>query len=117
MTIGSIIHITAGTIGLLSGFFALATQKGKLKHREAGKTYLVSMVIMTLTGALLAYQASVNITVFSRSCNISSGHHQLVDYKKSLCRHSSFESMLFSPGSFDFIIWVVLVCKSVSWIH
>lgn len=65
MTFELVIHISAGTVGLISGTIALLTQKGGANHRLAGKLYFVSMVIMALTGLHIAYLAPVYITVLA----------------------------------------------------
>ena len=50
-----IVHIGAGTVGLLSGAAALLFRKGSRRHRIAGKLFVVSMVSMAASASLLAY--------------------------------------------------------------
>ena len=48
------LHIGAGSVGLLSGAAALYFRKGSPLHRLAGKTFVVSMLIMSTIGASVA---------------------------------------------------------------
>lgn len=48
------IHITAGGLGLLSGFGALAFRKGETLHRAAGTLFFGAMLFMSGLGAILA---------------------------------------------------------------
>src|ERR1700751_232784 len=41
-----LVHICAGTVGLLSGTVALSIRKGSLRHALAGKVFVVSMLTM-----------------------------------------------------------------------
>jgi len=55
MTVGLWIHIPAGVAGLLSGAAAFYFRKGSKLHNLAGRVFVWSMMIMTLSGALLGY--------------------------------------------------------------
>lgn len=48
------IHILAGLLALLFGYAALYAAKGATMHRKAGLGFVVSMIVMSLTGALIA---------------------------------------------------------------
>jgi hypothetical protein len=48
------IHIIAGSIVLLAGYVALYTAKGSAVHRGSGRLFVYAMLIMTLTGAVMA---------------------------------------------------------------
>lgn len=48
------LHIGAGSVGLLAGAAALLFRKGSPLHRLAGKTFVVSMLIMSTIGASVA---------------------------------------------------------------
>lgn len=50
-----ILHIAAGTAGLLSGLAALLLRKGSGGHRAAGKIFVVSMAIMAANASVLGY--------------------------------------------------------------
>ena len=51
-------HIPGGTIGLLSGFLALALRKGSRRHRLVGRVFAVSMICMGGAAAWLAVMKS-----------------------------------------------------------
>jgi uncharacterized membrane protein len=49
-----ILHVSAATIGLLSGFAALGFRKGARMHRQAGTVFFISMLLMAASAAYLA---------------------------------------------------------------
>jgi uncharacterized membrane protein len=49
-----LVHIVAGSIGLLSGYVALFVTKGATLHRRAGTVFVWVMLTMTMTGALIS---------------------------------------------------------------
>lgn len=49
-----LIHIVAGSAALLSGAAALTLRKGGRLHGRVGTVFFASMVVMTLTGAVIA---------------------------------------------------------------
>jgi uncharacterized membrane protein len=55
-TIASILpaHILAGMLALLFGYVALSAKKGATVHRKAGLAFVFAMIVMSLTGALIA---------------------------------------------------------------
>jgi hypothetical protein len=50
-----LIHITAGTLGIFSGFLAMALRKGSPRHRLVGNVFTVSMLTMSSVAAYMAY--------------------------------------------------------------
>ena len=48
------IHVAAGLVGILSGGVALFALKGGARHRRSGMVFVYSMLVMSLTGALVA---------------------------------------------------------------
>src|ERR1700689_2935635 len=48
------LHITAGTLGMLSGFVAAFLRKGSRRHGLAGDVFVVSMLVLSATGVYLA---------------------------------------------------------------
>lgn len=54
-TLTVLFHVTAGSIGLLSGAAAMSLRKGSDRHRRAGNVFVVSMLLMAATGALLGF--------------------------------------------------------------
>jgi hypothetical protein len=53
-----VLHITGGTVGLLSGFPAMFLRKGSRSHSAAGIIFAISMLIMAACGTYLAVQKS-----------------------------------------------------------
>ncbi len=49
------IHITAGTVGILTGFLAMFLRKGSPRHRLVGNVFVVSMLVMALVASYMAY--------------------------------------------------------------
>ena len=49
-----LVHITAGGLGILTGFVALYAAKGKRLHRKSGLLFVYAMLVMASTGALIA---------------------------------------------------------------
>lgn len=49
-----LLHITGGTVGLLSGFLTIALRKGSNRHRIAGYVFVDSMLTIASAGAYLA---------------------------------------------------------------
>jgi hypothetical protein len=49
------IHIAGGTLALVFGYVALVAAKGGTVHRKSGLFFVASMVVMSLTGAFIAY--------------------------------------------------------------
>ena len=59
-----LVHISAATIGLLSGTGAMAFRKGSRLHGLAGNVFVVSMLTMSSAGAYLAFRKSEMGNVF-----------------------------------------------------
>lgn len=49
-----VLHIVAGSLGLLSGYIALYAAKGAALHRKSGMLFVYSMLAMTACGLVLA---------------------------------------------------------------
>ena len=49
-----LIHIAAGSVGIVTGYLALAAAKGAGLHRRSGMAFVYSMVVMALSAAWLA---------------------------------------------------------------
>ncbi len=49
-----LIHVAAGTVGLLCGFVALYSVKGMTLHRKSGIIFVYAMLAMAVFGAVLA---------------------------------------------------------------
>lgn len=53
-----ILHISGGTVGLLSGAAALSFRKGSRAHGVAGTVFFISMLTASAAGAYLGYRKS-----------------------------------------------------------
>ncbi|WP_263353126.1 DUF2306 domain-containing protein [Acidicapsa acidisoli] len=53
-----ILHILAGTVGLLSGTFAIAVRKGSRLHRASGNIFTVAMITLASSALCLAIMKS-----------------------------------------------------------
>ncbi len=49
-----LLHIIAGTLGMLSGFVAVFLLKGSRRHGLAGKVFVISMLGLSASGTILA---------------------------------------------------------------
>src|SRR6202020_3245145 len=49
-----ILHILGGTVGLLSGTFAIAVRKGGRLHRASGNIFTLAMLTLASSGFCLA---------------------------------------------------------------
>jgi len=54
MTAGVWIHVIAGIVALISGYFALAVRKGSSPHRRAGALFVLTMTVMAISATMLA---------------------------------------------------------------
>jgi uncharacterized membrane protein len=48
------IHIAAGSVAIVAGFVAVFARKGARLHRGSGTSFVYAMVILSLTGAVIA---------------------------------------------------------------
>jgi uncharacterized membrane protein len=48
------VHILGGIVALLCGYVALYALKGSTLHRKSGLGFVIAMIVMSLTGALIA---------------------------------------------------------------
>jgi len=59
-----LLHVTSGSVGLLSGAVALSFRKGSRPHGIAGTVFLISMLTASADGALLGLRNSEMDNVF-----------------------------------------------------
>jgi hypothetical protein len=52
------LHIVGGTLGILSGFVAVFLRKGSRQHGVAGSIFVIAMLCLSSTGAILAIMKS-----------------------------------------------------------
>ena len=53
-----LLHIVAGTFGMLSGYVAVSLLKGSRRHGLAGNVFVISMLILSASGVYLALMKS-----------------------------------------------------------
>jgi len=53
-----LLHIIAGTLGMLSGFVAVFLRKGSRRHGVAGNVFVVAMLCLSASGVYLAVMKS-----------------------------------------------------------
>jgi uncharacterized membrane protein len=59
MTMTLMLHVLAGTLGLLSGYLALYTTKGAPLHRRAGTVFVYAMLAMCALGFIVSATRNV----------------------------------------------------------
>jgi uncharacterized membrane protein len=64
-SINMLVHVVAGSLAVLAGALALLTKKGAKSHRQFGKVFLLSMIVMAIEGALIAYLKPMMISVLA----------------------------------------------------
>jgi uncharacterized membrane protein len=60
-----LVHILGGILGFLSGSIALVARKGARLHRWSGDVFVVSMLCMAASGAVLALMRSQRLNVLA----------------------------------------------------
>jgi hypothetical protein len=53
-----LLHIGAGTLGMLSGFVAVFLRKGSRRHGLAGSVFVIAMLVLSASGVYLALMKS-----------------------------------------------------------
>src|SRR5690606_2127059 len=56
-------HIVAGAVALASGVIAIIARKGSKPHRLAGTAFVLSMLLMAVSGGYIAFLTDDRITV------------------------------------------------------
>jgi len=59
-----VLHVSGGTIGLLSGAVSLTFRKGSRPHRVAGTVFFISMLVAAAAGTYLGYRNTEMDNVF-----------------------------------------------------
>src|SRR5271167_1857424 len=100
-----VLHIAAGTLGMLSGFVAIFFRKGSRRHRLAGNVFVISMLSLSASGVYLAFMKSQPGNVLGGTLTF-----YLVATAWITARHRDGE-----PGIFDWgAILVVLAVGAVT---
>jgi hypothetical protein len=103
-----VLHIFAGTLGLLSGTVAMSFRKGSRGHRVAGNVFVISMLSMAAAAVYLAAMKHDNN-------NIGGGilAFYLVATAWATATHRDGETSIFDWGA----LLVPLALGIGSWIH
>jgi hypothetical protein len=59
------LHIIGGTVGLLSGYLAIFAAKGSSLHRKSGLLFVGAMLLMGLSGSLIAAVTGAGLSVIA----------------------------------------------------
>jgi uncharacterized membrane protein len=99
-------HIAAGAMALLFGFIAITSTKGNARHKQVGKIYLVSMLILGLTGIVVAVARDIPLSmlngavicyfVLSSLSAIRNAEYEISVFDKYLTILSSFLVLAFA---------------------
>lgn len=60
-----IIHITSGSIGILSGMIAMFLRKGAKKHKNIGSVFFISMLLMCTSATYLAFFQPYKVNIIA----------------------------------------------------
>lgn len=58
-------HICAGAIGLLAGYAVIFIKKGQVSHKYLGRTYVLAMLSLGLTGTYIAVVREVPLSILN----------------------------------------------------
>ncbi|MCF6436851.1 hypothetical protein [Pseudoalteromonas sp. MMG022] len=58
-------HIASGTVAVLAGYTALFMKKGGVGHIKAGRWFVIAMVLMAITGSVVAFIKPMMISVIA----------------------------------------------------
>lgn len=59
------IHITGGSVAILSGFAAVLSRKGERVHRAAGAIFVLAMLVMATTASYMAFRLDQTGNMFA----------------------------------------------------
>jgi hypothetical protein len=97
-------HICAGTVGMLSGFAAVSFRKGSHWHRVTGMVFVVSMLILSVSGMYLAFARHETGNVLGGALTF-----YLVATAWSIARRRDGVANLFDWGALPIALAVVAV--------
>ena len=101
-----LLHIITGSIAVIAGVLALIQKKGQKPHRLSGKVFVISMTIMALSGAYIAYLKPMMITLIAGfyTLHLVLTAYMVVKSPEKTCTQFDYYTPLSSCG---------LVCLSV----
>ncbi|MEA5460855.1 hypothetical protein VB796_17480 [Arcicella sp. LKC2W] len=107
------LHITAGTVALITGMIAIFAKKGGLSHRKAGQWYFWAMLTVCVT-AILRFRLSPSIifltmiAIFSFYLNFSG--KRILNFKK---KDKPFQFIDWSMAYFTLSCGIVMCLSSI----
>lgn len=101
-----LLHIITGSIAVIAGVLALIQRKGQSPHRLSGKFFVISMSIMALSGAYIAYLKPMMITLIAGfyTLHLVLTAYMIVKSPEKTCTQFDYYTPLSSGG---------LVCLSM----
>ena len=107
------LHILTGTIALMSGAISFLVKKGGKLHRKSGLAFVFSMVVMTLSGALLAFLSGekLNMVAGLVTFYLVVTAYLSVNHPKARARltHSVFMTVGFVVGAYAIYIGLTAI--------
>lgn len=67
MTLALVLHIAAGTVGIVSGYIAVLAPKGRKVHRVAGTAFFASMLVMASFAVAMALVKDQPVNIMAGS--------------------------------------------------
>lgn len=60
-----VLHIAAGTVGIMAGFAAILLKKGQQLHKRIGWTFLLSMLVLGTSGIIIALAKNIPLSMLN----------------------------------------------------
>lgn len=60
-----VLHIAAGTLGIMAGFAAILLKKGQQLHKRIGWTFLLSMLVLGASGIIIAIAKNIPLSMLN----------------------------------------------------
>src|SRR5882757_2160915 len=111
-----IVHVTAGSIGLLLGIIALLTKKGGEKHKKAGRLFLMVLCVVVLTGLIGVFVFKRNtflLVITMLSAYLGFSGYRVIQAKSNQPRALD---MLVAMASLITVIYFIYYMKSIGMI-
>ncbi len=65
LSILTVLHITSGAIGLLTGYLTILLRKGDPQHKRIGKVYIWAMLTLGVTGSIVAFARDIPLSMMN----------------------------------------------------
>lgn len=60
-----VLHIAAGTVGIMAGFAAILLKKGQQLHKRIGWTFLLAMLVLGTSGIIIALAKNIPLSMLN----------------------------------------------------